>query len=356
LAKTKFPDTYIIKFNPLTNAYHPQIRQVRGLIFNHATQEIYSLGFPVPIEFKEQAPTEQQWIIDHLHRASFKVIEALDGTLIRLWYHKPSQQWILSTNNKEDAHDAFWMNKVSFGDLFEATLARILSGLKMEYVYIFSLCHPLNVIVVNHDQPKIFHVATYNRTNQQEIRVNIGVEQPTELHLTVDQIILMTQSSRTMPVASAGFTVIENSNDGVNIHRYRFENVNYTRARLIRGETNRVEEIIMLYYLTQPLVLQEFLLYYPIYVPLYQQLIQKFNLLVEQVYNQYIFRFVQKKNIWVNKPIHTSQKTSHSPRRLQLPLQSITRSYPISNRIGGTVGSPLTPLNFLYIHHFVWEP
>jgi hypothetical protein len=300
---TKYPQTCIIKFNPSTTASHPTINQLRGLIYNVETAEIYSLGYPVPAEFKDYSPTVQGNIVRSIKAAGYTIHEALDGTLLRLWYHPLVKQWILSTNGVEDANDAYWMNGVSFGTLFNTTLTGILSNLKTDYVYLFSLCHPLNVIVVNHEKPQIYHVATYDRTTLQEVECDLGVQKAPQLEMTVEDAIKSTQESISKPVLSAGFVIKQKPDaDGV-VYRFRVENANYTKARRLRGDTNEINLTIIGHLIKQDL--DEFLLYYPIYKQLAQQLQECINRLVTILTDEYTLRFKKHLKIFVHPLHHT---------------------------------------------------
>lgn len=304
LRPTKFPDTYIIKFNPRTQANHPAVNQLRGLIYNAETLDIYSMGYPVPLEFKDQGPESQQQVIDGLHARGYTVQEALDGTLLRLWFHPETDQWVLSTNGVEDANEAYWMNGISFGSLFTETLQGLFANLNKDHVYLFSLCHPLNVIVVNHTAPRIYHVATYDRLTHLEVPCDLGIEHPPVLDLTVEQVLANVSDSLTKPVTSAGYLIVQQPDaDGV-VRRFRFENSNYTKARALRGNSNEINLTILGHLLAKDQTnLKEFLLYYPIYQANYDHLSSCLDKLASILYSEYGMRFKRHANIFVH-PLH----------------------------------------------------
>ena len=305
LRQTTLEDTYLIKFNPQTPATDPVINQLRGLIF--ANGQVLSLGYPVPVEYKDQTPEVQQQI---LQTPSYVVQEAMDGTLIRLWYHTQLQRWILSTNSVLDANQAYWMGNVSFGQLFQATLNQILENLNRNYVYSFILCHPLNVIVVNHNTAKIYHVTTYDRTTLTEVTANLGIPTPPTVDLTLEQILVKTAESQSKPVSSAGYMVVSKPDaDGV-VHRYRFENNNYTQARKLRGDCNDINQLIIEHFKNGTIT--SLLVYYPLYTPNYNWLINQFGKLVKQLLQWYISRHKQHINIAVDARHHWFLNTIHS--------------------------------------------
>jgi len=329
LKETKFAGTYIIKFSPQTQAYHPSVNQLRGIVFRQSesgTPYLYAVGFPVPIEYKDQTPESQCEIQSSLKKTTYTVQEALDGTLIRLWYHDETGQWMIATNSKEDAHDAYWMNNVSFGALFEATLQGILTNLNPNHVYLFSLCHPLNVIVVNHVVPKIYHLTTIDRVTLMEVEIDLGIPHPPTFEMTVDGVLEQIQASQSTPVSSAGYTIVPVPNEFDVVCRYRFENLNYTRARALRGDCNNIETIILSHLLRRtdsdsdvpiedvgfangakhqgPAKLSEFLQYYPIYQQTYCSILKRLNGLISYIYQVYVQRYKYHKEIWTDPRHH----------------------------------------------------
>lgn len=314
LRETKIPDTYLIKFHPETKINHPAVNQLRGLMFNALTGQIYSLTYPVPIEVKDLQLEEQHAIIDTLSKSQYTVEEVLDGTLLRFSYIDEAHGWLLSTNGKEDAHDAFWMNGQSFADQFWSARPIIhFDQLNRDYVYMFLLCHPLNVIVVNHELPRVYHVATYDRNTMKEIDVDLGIEHPKVLSMSVEDVQKKVLETRDKPVASAGYMVIKKPGDDGVVHRYRFENFNYSQARELRGESNNINFTLLGYMLDKDdNHLKEFLQYYPIYRNDVTQLEKRLIALVGKFYREYGIRFKEHGNIFVHPRHHRFLSEIHT--------------------------------------------
>lgn len=304
LKKTKYEDVYLIKFTPLTDVSHPAVNQIKGLIFNHRTGEIISMTHPVPIEIKDLESEKQEKLFQLLEKNQYTVTQVPDGTLLRYSYLPESEQWIISTNSKEDASEAFWMNNVSLIQQFEsANNGKInTNNLNKNYIYMFVLCHPLNVIVVNHQKPEIYHVATYDKKTLTQIDCDLGIPKPKKYDYTIQQIVDLTRQSVNKPVESAGFMVISES---FGIHfRYRFENANYTRARQLRGDSNNIDYILLNISQQGVDAIQEFFEYYPIYISLYNHLLLRVNQLIDKLYREYGLRYKKKSNIRVHPRHH----------------------------------------------------
>jgi hypothetical protein len=310
LAPTRWPDVYIVKFDHQTESTHPEIIRLRGLIVNVKTKQILSLGHSVPIEFKDLTPSRQQEVVKDLQRTTYRIEEALDGTLLRYWYHEggglkggeaPLGEWVLSTNSKEDANEAFWIHGKSFFQQFMEAYPNIqYDRLNPNYVYLFRVCHPCNVIVVNHVMPRIYHVATMDRTTCLEVpveRSDLGLDLPLEWsnpeeRVSIGDVVAATAQSQSQPVGSAGWMVIqEPDREGV-VTRYRFENQNYTLARGLRGESNNMTYTLLQNYHQGRIV--EFLRYYPIYVTWWNLLCGQLSQLTQQLFQEYLQVFIKK--------------------------------------------------------------
>jgi hypothetical protein len=302
---TSLENTYIIKFTEKTNVGCAEINHLKGLIFNHSTGEIVSLTYPVPHEIKDFSVTDRDQVISDLDKTTYRVEEAVNGTLLRYAFNSQSNQWILSTNNKEDANQAFWMNNVSLAQQFHST-----KGVKIDpqtfnkdHVHMFVMCHPLNIIVVNHCESKVYHVATYDRSTFLEIDCDLGMPKPPQFELSVSEVYKRTQAENGTPVQSAGYMII--SQKGDKTIRHRFENRNYTRARELRGQSCNINFTLLDLHFNHPQgTIEEFLQYYPIYSGDHTSLLNRINQLTSKLYKEYGLRYKAGANINVHSRHH----------------------------------------------------
>ncbi len=313
LRNTKYQDTYLIKFKPNCIIDDEAINCLKGLIFNHKTSQIYSLTYPVPLEIKELDQSNQQKLVNQLDKSNYEIQEAINGTLFRYSYFDEEKKWVLSTNSKEDANDAYWMNNISLAKQFESVKsAKINTDIfDKNYVYLFVMCHPLNVIVVNYDESKIYHVATYDRSTMTEINCDIGISKPqnyqtktsTESSFKPSDILTQTNQTITKPVTSAGYMVIVQEN-GI-CRRYRFENANYTKARQLRGNSSNIDYTIISIMLNENKeLINDFLLYYPIYLADYEMLKNRMTNLLSKLFREYGKRYKEAIKIHVHPRHH----------------------------------------------------
>jgi hypothetical protein len=329
LRETKFADVHLIKFKPETNVGHPDVNRLKGLIFNSKTQQVCSLTYPVPVEVKDFTPAEQDQFVTDISTApgGYSVQEALDGTLLRLWFNTSTNNWILSTNGKEDARDAYWMNGCSFDEQFWSAKPNIqMDTLNKNYTYLFILCHPLNVIVVNHTTPQVYHVATYDHATLNEVTDtsgDCGVPRLPNIPLTIEEVQAKTRECVGRPVQSAGYMVIVGERGSPMTpsstapvappKRYRFENANYTRAREIRGDSNNISfHLLGLLLDSDPTPLEEFLQYYPIYAVDTDALHKRLTALVTKFYREYGARYKQRMELFIHPRHHKFMGEIHT--------------------------------------------
>lgn len=301
LIETNYPHTYMIKFTEKTDLIDPLIKRLKGMIFNHEKKEIISMTYPVPVEMKDLQESRRNEILFDLKDENYDVIEALDGTLFRYSYLSECQKWILSTNGKINASQAYWMNGISLGTQFESAIGTKIDfdKLNKDHVYLFQMCHPLNIIVVNHGEAKIYHVATYNRITMCEVDEDIGFDKPKQFEYRVDEVMDKIQESKNKPVESAGFMVCVKK-DNIT-YRYRFENINYSRARVLRGNSTNIEFTLLKFLQENHFdLLCEFLEYYPVYQQNYSNICQRIEDLAKKIHQDYINRYARK----LNKIVH----------------------------------------------------
>ena len=277
----------MIVFGYETNRLYPTLSRLRGLIFDSVTGEIFSLTYPVPVEYKNLTLNEKEQLGSNpmITKKSYVVQEALDGTLLRLWFHPKLQRWFVSTNGTINAFEATWGtgNKATFGDLFQPYLEEILTRcvLDTNLVYLFIVCHPNNIVVVNHQQPKVYHVATIDLNTLQEIVDDIPTPLITSISvdtfLTYPQILELAkrEDQANGPVQSAGFVITSYPDKKGLIRRIRIENQNYIDARNLRGNSADIRNTLLELMLKHPADdLVRFLMYFPMYVGEHQRLAQ----------------------------------------------------------------------------------
>lgn len=293
LKETVYPDTYLIKFTSVTDVNDPVICRLKGLIFNHAKGTIVSMTYPVAIEVNSSTDLKS------VSEGTYDVQQALDGTLLRYSWFNDEKKWQLSTINKENASEAFWLSNESFAQQFESIddIKLDVDSFDKKHVHLFVMCHPHNINVVAHEKAHVYHVATYDRELQLEIEHDLCIPKPNKLPLKVEQLRQLAAEAADKPVKSAGYMVVHKRSDGV-IYRYRFEAANYTAAKKLRGNDNNIDYLLLR--LWQNSQLTEFHTYYPMYVKRWNDLYERFTELTRKLYREYGLKHKQHRFVHVH--------------------------------------------------------
>ena len=158
----------IFKYNQCGSDFTiPEVQEARGIIINIETLEVVCWPFRKFANFGESYADDIDW-------ATARVTEKIDGSIMKLWYNKPVERWELSSNSCFNAYKEMAScigscvtSSVSFGKLFETAAVNLdKSILDKDKTYIFELCSPDNVVVVQHKAPQDLsyrHETQYNR-------------------------------------------------------------------------------------------------------------------------------------------------------------------------------------------------
>lgn len=175
----------IFKYNQCGSDFAiPEVQEARGIIINIETLEVVCWPFRKFANFGESYADDIDW-------ATARVTEKIDGSIMKLWYNKPVEKWELSSNSCFNAYremasciGSCVTSSVSLGKLFESAAVSLdKSILDKDKTYIFELCSPDNVVVVQHEAPKIYHIGTRHNITGKESNDDIGIEKPKEFKL-----------------------------------------------------------------------------------------------------------------------------------------------------------------------------
>ncbi|KAJ3321748.1 hypothetical protein HDV06_003897 [Boothiomyces sp. JEL0866] len=164
------PTLYLLAYNMInSDLSNPIVQECRGIILEKETNRIICYPFDKFFNMGEKNEHPIDW-------KSAVVYEKLDGSLMKLYYYDKEDQWIIASNNSIDAREApvaidqmqrSLHNVESFYDLFiqayETTAGQKFSmpeELDKSMTYMFEMMHPLSTIVVQHEKPRLCHLAT----------------------------------------------------------------------------------------------------------------------------------------------------------------------------------------------------
>ena len=277
----------------------PLVRECRGIILEKDTWNVVAYAFNKFFNFGESYADEIDW-------ASARVLEKVDGSLIKVYYYNG---WRVGTNSTIDADDAKLLAPPyeTFMDLFSA--AADICGLdynKLDphYTYIFELRSPYNKVVVPYEDIRIIHIGTRNNITCEEVEVDIGIEKPKQYMLSsLDDCIAM---AATFDFTKEGFVVVDK-----NYHRVKVKSEDYVRVhRLANNGSITLERAIDLIRMNE---LEEFLVYCPQYTGFINDVCHRFNKFYSDIYFNVNMALIEKMDCETRKDFAAVAKTFKYP-------------------------------------------
>lgn len=155
----------IFKYSQISSDFNnPIVQEARGIIFKESTWECVCHAFNKFGNWGESYVPELNW-------NSVKVLEKVDGSLIRLWY---DNGWHISTNGIIDAFQANINDLLcpTFGDLFlksiPDTIVNFCARLNQDRTYMFELVSPHNRVVIPYEDIKLYYLGERDMITGQE--------------------------------------------------------------------------------------------------------------------------------------------------------------------------------------------
>lgn len=234
----------LFKYSLISSDFHePIVQEARGIIFKESDWRCVCHAFNKFGNWGESYVKELDW-------ESTKVLEKIDGSLIRLWY---DNGWHISTSGTIDAFKAEINDLLypTFGDLFlqsiPGTIIDFCTNLNKNRTYMFELVSPHNRVVIPYESIELYYLGERDMNTGQEYFLPEGWKKSPrvfELHNLQDVI----NAAEKLPWDEEGYVCVDKdfrrckikSPSYVTAHYIRNNNV-ITRKRLIdvilRGET-----------------------------------------------------------------------------------------------------------------------
>ena len=227
--KEKYPDIFIteeesspyvlFRYSIGCDFNDPLVQEARGIILDKNTGEVACWPFRKFGKFYEPYADKIDW-------ESATVLEKLDGSIIKLWFDKYKEKFVFSTNGVIYAENAYVTSDkdTTFMELIEraANYDDLLAIINAENVldknktYIFELVGGDNKVVINYDEPLLYHIGTRNNITGEESDDDIGIIKPTKYNAsTLDECIELANSMSenengvTTNCAVEGFVVVD---------------------------------------------------------------------------------------------------------------------------------------------------
>jgi T4 RnlA family RNA ligase len=241
----------IYSYNQIKSDFNsPIVRECRGVILE---------GNKVVCRAFDKFGNYGESYVPNIDWSSAKVLEKLDGSLIKVWFYKG--KWRVSTNNSINAFETP-TNSIfykTFGELFtQAFNLSIMDNEDTAYTYMFELCSPYNRVVVPFDEITVFYLGRReNETGYEEIfdnRFNL----PTPKVYNVSKLEDIIAMSKELNWNEEGYVVVDN-----NFNRCKIKSPAYVKVHHLADNGN--VSLKRLFSLVKENETEELLNYFPEY-------------------------------------------------------------------------------------------
>ena len=190
----------------------PIVQEARGIIINTSTLEVVCWPFRKFGNHNEPYADEIDW-------SSARVLEKVDGSIIKLWYDGARGAWQFSTNGMIRAEEAHINNdelSPSFMDVIrEADNLKDIpfDALDKALTYIFELVSPTTQVVVKYPTASLYHLGTRSNLTGEECERDIGIKKPASYAIsTLGDCVaaaLALNAGMDKDVCAEGFVVVD---------------------------------------------------------------------------------------------------------------------------------------------------
>lgn len=272
----RYPDLISLNYDQIDSPKtHPVVRECRGLILNETNWEIIAYPYRRFFNAGESGADEIDW-------KSARCYDKCDGSLCILYFY--GNQWQVATRGTPDASGQVNRFGFSYSDLFWQTWKELNYQLPQNThcCYMFELMTPLNRVVVQHAKNQLLlhgtrDLHTFQELDPIEVAGVYGWNPVTTYPLqTLSEILIAVEALK--PMQAEGYIICDRT-----FNRIKVKSPAYIAVAHFKNgfSTQRLLEIL----LTNES--DEFLLHFPEWTDLYEQLKGKLDTLtqkLEQVY------------------------------------------------------------------------
>lgn len=188
---------------------NPVVQEARGIIIDLDTLEVACWPF-------RKFGNHTESYADTIDWSSARVLEKIDGSIIKLWFDKRASKWQFSTNSTIRAEQAplSAFSGMCFYDVISRTQnfgSIPFDTLDKDTTYIFELVSPETEIVIKYPTPMLYHIGTRSNITGAESEVDIGMPKPRSFALSSlnDCIKASIELNQGDVVDSEGFVVVD---------------------------------------------------------------------------------------------------------------------------------------------------
>ena len=207
------------------NFSDPIVQECRGIIVDYVKKEVVCWPFRKFGNYNEYYCDEIDW-------ESARVLEKVDGSIIKLWFDSQKNDWQFSTNGTiraENANVNEHVLELTFGEVIlnADNYSDIpFDTLDKTNTYIFELVSPETKLVVSYPFTRLYHLGTRNNITGKEMELDIGIVKPKSYPITTLADCLRAAKALNADnescVENEGFVVVDK-----NYHRVKIKTPDY---------------------------------------------------------------------------------------------------------------------------------
>lgn len=268
-------DYFILKYSQLESDFsNPVVRECRGSIFYQNGDNIQCVCQPF-YKFGNYGES----YADKIDWSTAKVMEKVDGSLIKVWYHNG---WHVSTNGTIDAYKSanYAFENMTFGDVFnialgEHTPQNFFDILDKNRVYMFELVSPYTRVTIPYADTALYFLGSRDMRTMQEVDYDDHPIEFKDFHIrhphffSLSSIDACIDAVNNMTRDEEGFVVVDKD-----FRRIKIKSPEYLLASRMRNNGAITTKIVL--QLLKENKLDDFVAYCPDYLEFVEDVCQKF--------------------------------------------------------------------------------
>ena len=240
--KTKeYEGKILLKYNQLvspTLMALPEMQECRGLILEKNTWKVISLAFKKFFNAEESNAAKIDWDTAH-------ILEKLDGSMLQIYWDWYEEKWFAATTGTAEGEgEVNNKNGTTFNDLFWNTVNNKYNFnkclLHKDYIYVFELTTPYNIVVKPHGESSATLLTVRNRETLVElsgkdlemVAISLGIPLVKSFDINAKNVGDLLKTFEGMPWSEEGY-VVRDGND----NRIKVKNPAYILIHHLKGKT-----------------------------------------------------------------------------------------------------------------------
>ncbi len=304
-------------YNMLDSDFSEKIvQEARGLWLYEDNFEVACHSFDKFFNYGEEHAAKLDW-------DTVEVQEKIDGSLMKLWFNKRTQEWMLSTNGTIDSRKAPTGDVIfpTFYDVFQEALKNngytwesftelFSKEVLNEQTYTFELVSPMTRVVIPYLKPDIYFIGGRANDSGEEfspretLQYYVNIKTPKQFPINTLESAIETASK--LPWDKEGYVAVDE-----NFNRVKIKSTEWVKAHYVRNNNSITRSTLVDTILKGDQ--EEFLLYAADYKPYLEDTQNKMKQIYEMMKNS-VYKML---NIEQINPREYAQMVQKQPRIVQ---------------------------------------